>query len=165
MKNTFALVFLGIILLYSLVSSCSGNKRDAQGREDFKIFIEKFYKDKDFQLSRIDFPITGKIQEDGRVQIIEEENWEILKPLDPKSADYAIQIREISSDLIEQRIVVKQSFLIQLQFSLNPVSNDWYLSAYSGISGVAANAEVDPLLQDSSRTVRFVHPDSLKNEQ
>ena len=161
-------IFLSI-LAFSFASlilfSCSGVKKDKKGREDFSVFIDKFYSDIEFQLSRIDFPITGKVQENGIPELIEKEDWVILKPVEKNNPEYVVQNIEIADDLIKQQIIVKQSFSIEMEFSLNKASNEWYLTSYTGVSGVAATPTVDSTLLDSTRTVRVVHPDSLKNEK
>ncbi len=163
MKKIFfsmlAFSFASLILF-----SCSGVKKDKKGREDFSVFIDKFYSDIEFQLSRINFPITGKVI-NGKPEFIHEEDWVILKPVDRKNPDYVVQNIEIAEDLIKQQIIVKQSFSIEMEFSLNQVSKEWFLSSYTGVSGVAASPTVDSTLLDSTRTVRVVHPDSLKNEK
>ncbi len=167
MKQNFALVSILIFLIFTAFSSCDSKgrlPRDNKGREDFNVFIEKFYSDINFQLDRIDFPITGKKMEDGRFEIIEKNSWQILKPLDPNDKNIKVYNLNISDDLIEQQVVVNQAFSIEMQFSLNQVSKEWYLSSYTGINGIAANANIDPLLTDSTRRVRIIHPDSLKNE-
>ncbi len=159
-KVEYSILYIFVILTLLFISCVSNGKSS----EDFTKFIKKFYNDEEFQMSRIDFPIAGKVQEDGRIQIIEKEDWVILKPIDESNPDYKITTGKITEDLFRQQIVVKNTFSIDLEFTLNPTTNKWYLSTYSGISSVSLKAEVDPLVQDSSRSVRFVHPDSLKNE-
>lgn len=162
MKKNFsfaALLILGLLFLEACTPKGS-LPTDDQGREDFNAFINKFYSDINFQLERIDFPITGKMQEDGRPQIIEKEEWSVLKPIDPKDPDYKVYNRNIADDLIEQQIVVKRAFSIEMQFTLNQASNEWYLTSYTGVSGVAATANVDSMVQDSTRKVGFISNDS-----
>jgi hypothetical protein len=113
----------------------SGLPLDEKGREDFSAFIDKFYNDIEFQLSRVEFPVLTKPTEDGRPGLIEEENWRVMKPVNKANADYEVKLYEISEDLIEQRIIVKRAFIIELKYNLNPVDKQWYLTYYSGIGG------------------------------
>ena len=139
MKSIYCSILLAFF--YSLFLSCSDIKKDNKGREDFSVFINKFYSDIDFQLSRIEFPVPGSKLENGKVELIEKEDWTVLKPIDQKNPDYDVRNVEITDDLIEQRIVVKKSFIIKLQFSLNPVTKLWYLSSYPGVTGASASAK------------------------
>jgi hypothetical protein len=159
-KITISLI---LIVGLSLLNACTRSgqlPKDNQGREDFNAFQQKFYNDVNFQLSRIDFPITGKIMEDGRVQIIEEEQWKVLKPIDFNNPAFKVIVRNKAYDLIEQQVIVNQAFSIDLQFSLNPASKEWYLSSYSGISDVVIKADVDSTLLDSTRSVRLIDSES-----
>ncbi len=137
MKSIYCSILLA--LFCSLLLSCSDIKKDSKGREDFSIFINKFYSDIDFQLTRIEFPVPGSKLENGKVELLEKEDWIILKPIDQKNPDFDVRNVEITDELIEQRIVVKKSFIIKLQFSLNPVTKLWYLSSYPGVTGARAN--------------------------
>jgi len=170
MKTNFSFAALLIfgLLLFEACTPKGTLPRDNEGREDFKFFINKFYSDINFQLERVDFPITGKMQEDGRPQIIEKEEWSILKPIDPNDAGYKIYNRNIAHDLIEQQIVVKGAFSIEMQFTLNQTANEWYLTSYTGVSGVAATVKVDSMMLDSTRKVGFIRndsPDSFKKDK
>jgi hypothetical protein len=102
MKSIYCSILLA--LFCSLFLSCSDIKKDSKGREDFSIFINKFYSDIDFQLSRIEFPVLGGKLENGKNEIIEKEDWIILKPVDQKNPDYEVKNIEITDDLIEQKI-------------------------------------------------------------
>lgn len=115
--------------------SASGLPLDEKGREDFSAFIDKFYNDIEFQLSRIEFPVLTKPGEDGRPGFIEEENWRVMKPINKANADYEVTLIEISEDLMEQRILVKRTFIISLKYNLNKIDKQWYLTYYSGIGG------------------------------
>lgn len=156
MKSIYCSILLA--LFCSLLLSCSDIKRDSKGREDFSIFINKFYSDIDFQLSRIEFPVPGSKLENGKVELLEKEDWTVLKPIDQKNPDFDVRNVEITDDLIEQRILVKKSFIVKLQFSLNRVTKLWYLSSYPGVTGARAN----PNSETEEKTINpvTVTPDS-----
>ena len=141
MKSIYCSILLALFCSFFL--SCSDIKRDSKGREDFSIFIDKFYSDIDFQLSRIEFPVPGSKLENGKIELLEKEDWTVLKPIDQKNPDFDVRNVEITDELIEQRIVVKKSFIIKLQFSLNPVTKLWYLSSYPGVTGARANTNLE----------------------
>ncbi len=148
------------ILFFSLLfAACESGKSDDglplddKGREDFSAFIDKFYSDIDFQLKRIEFPVLGKAGEDGLPTMIEEENWIILKPIDKKNPDYEMRISEKADDLMEHVIVVKRAFIINLQFNLNPVDKQWYLTYYSGVGAPTARKEANTEPQPENATI------------
>ena len=157
-------IILPLMLLSALIlslSSCSNSKKDKKGREDFSIFIDKFYADIEFQLSRIEFPITGAEDESGKIEIIEKEDWTVLKPIERNNPDYETFIFELSDDLIEQRIIVKKTFIIKLQFSLNPVTKEWYLSSYPGIKGASGKVKSSTENEDVQIKVEKDQKDTL----
>jgi hypothetical protein len=156
MKSIYCSILLA--LFCSLFLSCSDIKRDNKGREDFSIFINKFYSDIDFQISRIEFPVTGSKLENGKNEIIEKEDWIILKPVDQNNPDYEVKNIEITDDLIEQKIIVKKSFIIKLQFSLNRVTKLWYLSSYPGVTGARVDTKSE--IEENSENPVTVTPDS-----
>jgi hypothetical protein len=156
MKSIYCSILLA--LFCSLFLSCSDIKKDSKGREDFSIFINKFYSDIDFQLSRIEFPVSGGKLENGKNEIIEKEDWIILKPVDQNNPDYEVKNIEITDDLIEQKIIVKKSFIIKLQFSLNRVTKLWYLSSYPGVTGASVDSKSE--IEENSENPVTVTPDS-----
>jgi hypothetical protein len=131
-----ALFCMLILMSCGSGKSASGLPLDDKGREDFGAFIDKFYNDIEFQISRIEFPVLTKAGEDGRPGFIQEENWRVMKPINKANADYEVQLIEIAEDLMEQRILVKKAFIIVLKFNLN-IDNQWYLTYYSGFGGQA----------------------------
>jgi hypothetical protein len=155
----FAFIFLGI-----LACKNSNSPRDSKGRENFDYFISKFYADIQFQMDRIDFPITGKIQENGLPKIIEKEEWKILKPIDKKSGQNKVINIRVSDDLIRQQIIINNAYSIVLEFTLNPASKEWYLSSYPGMSTVRTARGSEELMLDSTGTVKITRGDSTKTE-
>lgn len=154
------LALFGILMLIMSCGSgksASGLPLDNKGREDFGAFIDKFYNDIEFQLSRIEFPVLTKPTEDGRPGFIEEENWRIMRPVNKANADYVVRLVEISDDLMEQHIVVKRAFVIVLKFNLNLANKQWYLTYYSGIGGqgYAGNKKEDSTEMPSAGRVEM----------
>jgi hypothetical protein len=146
-------------LLCALFFSCSDIKRDKKGREDFSVFIDKFYSDIDFQLSRIEFPVPGSKLENGKFELIEKEDWTILKPVDQKNPDYLVRNIELAENLIEHHIVVKRAFIIKLYFTLNPVTKEWYLSSFPGITGSNPKYKL-PVNEEQTKNPVTVTPDT-----
>jgi hypothetical protein len=163
LSKIFAFFCIVILMSCGNGKSASGLPLDDRGREDFGAFIDKFYNDINFQLSRVEFPVLTKAGEDGRPGFIEEENWRVMKAINSANADYEVQLIEIAEDFMEQRILVKKAFIIVLKFNLN-IDDQWYLTYYSGFGGQAfvgddnekPNASTDSKInRDSTGTIQI----------
>jgi|GEM_PF-5790072 len=158
--NLILLLFAGLLLF-----SCSqkqteeGLPLDEYGREDFLSFHHKFFHEIDFQLARIDFPITGQKMANGLPKLIEEKDWTLLRPIEGQE-DVERQFAPRADDLMEEYIISHKAFVIKLRYQHNEVQNKWYLTYYSGITSQNMKATVDSSKLDSNR-VLLVHPDSL----
>jgi hypothetical protein len=166
-----------LILSLMILSSCNeqptsnddGLPFDELGREDFQAFHEKFFNERKFQLSRIDFPVMGPMQEDGRPKFIEEEDWPILKPTQKDDPTIKRQIVFTAEDLVEEYVVVQQAFVIKIRYTLNKATNQWNLTYYSGVSDPKLRPTADERFSDTSRTIAVIDSnavvgDSLKSE-
>ncbi|AFC22769.1 hypothetical protein [Saprospira grandis] len=162
--NLLLLVFASLFLF-----SCGpkqteeGLPLDEYGREDFLSFHHKFFHEIDFQLARIDFPITGPKMANGLPKIIEEKDWTLLRPIEGQEG-VERQFAPRADDLMEEYIIAQKAFVIKLRYQHNEVQNKWYLTYYSGITGDNMRATVDSSKLDSNR-VLLVHPDSMPTDK
>lgn len=162
--------FLSLLFLLTLsLTACNeqngsnddGLPYDEQGREDFTSFHEKFFNERTFQLSRIDFPVIGPMQEDGRPQFIEEEDWAVLQPTQKDDPSIQRQIVFTAEDLVEEYVVVQQAFVIKLRYSLQEATNQWFLTYYSGVSNPRLQPEADERFNDTSRTIAVIDSNAV----
>lgn len=166
------ILFLGLFL-YACEEKPTANDDglpfDEEGREDFNAFHEKFFNEQKFQLSRIEFPVMGPMQEDGKPLFIEEEDWPMLKPTQKDDPTIKRQIVFTADDLVEEYVVVQQAFVIKIRYSLNKAINQWFLTYYSGVSDPQLRPSADERFDDSTRTIAvidttLVNSDSLNQE-
>ena len=69
------------LLLLSLVS-CHSSKKSLNKKsniEDFESFYTKFHKDESFQMSRIKFPLQGKMVDESGDTKWSKQNWLMMK--------------------------------------------------------------------------------------
>lgn len=160
-----SLLFLTTIILTACDQQPEANDDglpyDEQGREDFTAFHDKFFNERKFQLSRIDFPVMGPMQEDGRPKFIEEENWQVLQPTQKDDPKIKRQIVFTAEDLVEEYVVVQQAFVIKLRYSLQQATNQWYLTYYSGVSNPKLRPEADERFNDTSRTIAVIDSNAV----
>ena len=162
--NLMLLLFASLLLF-----SCGPQKTeeglplDEQGREDFLSFHHKFFHEIDFQLARIDFPVTGPQMANGLPKLIEEKDWTLLRPIEGQEG-VERQFAPRANDLMEEYIISHKAFVIKLRYQHNEVQNKWYLTHYSGITSQNMKATVDSTKLDSNR-VLLVHPDSLASNK
>ena len=73
-------LFISLLLL-SLVS-CHSSKKSINKKsnvEDFESFYTKFHKDESFQMSRIKFPLQGKMVDESGDTKWTKQNWLMMK--------------------------------------------------------------------------------------
>lgn len=128
------------ILVILFLSSCSNDQNiplDAKGREDFQTFHAKFYSDSLFQIQRIEFPLLGKNPNGTQEPFFWElENWKFKKAVDLESDEISMVPFYDMDDVMRERIIVQNRFMIENLFSL--VNNKWYLTQYSGIKDIGS---------------------------
>ena len=127
------------LLLFALVlglGACSDSiPRDAQGREEFKAFYEKFQKDSAFQWERVDFDalnVERKMRGLDEAENYTPETWVFQAKPDPKEVE--ILLEEMGGEFMRERIVYLNSFIIERGYNLNPVTKNWYMTSYSGVN-------------------------------
>lgn len=102
--------------------------------EDFKSFYSRFLTDKTFQLSRIEFPLSGEIIEDGvHIQHIEKKDWPLMKSsiYDVDKNEYKVEIKEDSTE-VYHRIYVEYTG-IDIEVKYNRIDGKWYLVYYRSV--------------------------------
>jgi len=105
------------------------------GVETFKSFYNRFLKDEVFQLSRIEFPVDGEIQEED-IDIsgkIEQKDWVTLvgSIYDVDTNEYKVEIKEDSTDVYHRIYIPDSSVDIEMKYKL--IDNKWYLVYYKSI--------------------------------
>lgn len=144
MKIASCLLFLISLSFLACNSADQKLPLDDNGREDFVAFHAKFYTDSLFQLQRIEFPLLGN-NPDGSTEpfLWEVENWKFKKAVDAESNKIkAIPFYDMG-DVVRERIIIQDAFMIQNMFSL--IDNKWYLTEYSGMRDLAYFATKKPV--------------------
>jgi hypothetical protein len=131
--------FLVLLISLSFFACDSAEKPlliDEDGRENFQDFHAKFYADSLFQVQRIEFPLLGN-NPDGSTDpyLWEIENWKFKKAVDTKSDKIKMIPFYDMGDVVRERIIIQDAFMIQNMFSL--INNKWYLTEYSGMKDLA----------------------------
>ncbi|MFT5647910.1 MAG: hypothetical protein ACI976_002605 [Aureispira sp.] len=131
--------FLLLLISLSFFACDSAEKTlliDEDGRENFQAFRAKFYADSLFQVQRIEFPLLGN-NPDGSAEpyLWEIENWKFKKAVDTKSDNIKMIPFYDMGDVVRERIIIQDAFMIQNMFSL--INNKWYLTEYSGMKDLA----------------------------
>lgn len=143
MKIISVLLLLISFSFFACTSSEESLPTDERGREDFQAFHEKFYSDSLFQIRRIEFPLLGNNPNgDTKPFYWEIDNWRFKKAVDPKSDQINVLPFYDMDDVMRERIIVQDAFMIENLFSL--IDNKWYLTQYSGMRDLAYFAPKAP---------------------
>lgn len=134
--QTVSLLLLSCIFLFSCTNN-SDIPLDDQGREDFHSFRQKFYTDSLFQLQRIEFPLLGANPDGSNAPFYWEiDNWKFKKNVDLESKEITMVPLLDMGDVMRERIIVQNRFMIESMFSL--INNQWFLTQYSGIKDIGS---------------------------
>lgn len=110
---------------------------DEKGREDFVMFHQKFYSDSLFQMKRIEFPMLGNNPDGSDAPFYWDlDNWKYIKAPEPNNPDIETVPFYDMEDVMRERIIVQNRFMIENLFSL--IDNKWYLTQYSGIKDIGS---------------------------
>lgn len=105
------------------------------GVESFRTFYTRFLKDEAFQLSRIEFPVDGEIQEEDKdiSGKIEKKDWITLvgSIYDVDQKEYTVEIKEDSTDVYHRIYIPDSSVDIEMKYKL--IDNKWYMIYYRSI--------------------------------
>lgn len=124
-----SLMTMGLVLLF--LSSCGtsrkGVEKEEAKMEDFEQFYLKFHNDPNFQLSRIPFPIKGKLVEGSDDVEWTEDNWPIMKvPIwDINDPDFRTDFERKETEFFQKVWIENTGFLSEYRFEL--IDGKWYL--------------------------------------
>jgi len=116
-----------LLLVAIIVSSCGTGSSVPKEAEDFDTFIEQFHSDKDFQMSRIHFPLKGTYSDfDGSVEWSKESWHFISESVHSVDAEY-YDIKDDRKEYeVMQGVYCKGcGFSYELRFELT--DNKWFL--------------------------------------
>lgn len=134
MKHTILILVTTLFLC-----ACGGNGEplplDEKGRESFEAFHKLFYSDSSFQIRRIEFPMLGNNPDGSNEPFYWDiDNWRFKKTPDASDPDIKMVPFYDMDDVMRERIIVQDRFMIENLFSL--IDNKWYLTQYSGIKDI-----------------------------
>jgi hypothetical protein len=136
MKIAAFLLVLMSLSFFACDSADQSIPLDEDGREDFHTFHAKFYADSLFQIQRIEFPLLGNNPNGGtEVFLWEIDTWKFKKAVDTESDNINRIPFYDMGDVVRERIIIQDAFMIQNMFSL--INNKWYLTEYSGMRDLA----------------------------
>ena len=126
----FGLVIVLSILLGLFIKSISSNYS-----ENFEEFNRQFHSDSIFQLSRINFPIEGKLIEGFDKQDWTYKNWELMKiPVSEKSSlpNFEHSVRKTEEVVIEKFWIDNSGFHFERRFK--KIDGKWFLIYYNDVN-------------------------------
>jgi hypothetical protein len=118
---------LYLLLAAIIISSCGSGNSSSKEAETFDTFIEQFHSDKDFQMSRIQFPLKGTYSDfDGSIEW-SKNSWDFI-PQSVHAAD--TEYYEIKDDRKEYEVMQGVyckgcGFSYELKFEL--IDKEWFL--------------------------------------
>ncbi len=125
MKKIIAILFIACFCQLT-----AAQEKTTTNSENFKTFLKKFNEDKNFQLSRIKFPIVIKTLDDNLEEITvtkTQKNYRILK-LDDKGMEFRQKIiLKQKSAVIEHRGIdtgIYEDYIFELK------DNKWFLKTW-----------------------------------
>lgn len=123
------LPFFISLLLFSLVSCHSSKKSSVKksSAEDFESFYTKFHKDESFQMSRIKFPLEGKMVDESGDTKWTKQNWLMMKVkiYDIDKKKYKVEYKKSKSSFYQKFWIEGSGFGAEYRFEL--LNNKWYL--------------------------------------
>ncbi len=94
--------------------------------EKFEVFYKKFVADKEFQLSRVNFPIKGQYVEEDVNQKWTKENWVHLKEIETiDTVEFKVTVEEKPEEVYHSIILPNSGFSINYRFNL--VDGKWFI--------------------------------------
>ena len=134
MSKKFQVIF-GLILVLSILLGLFIKSISSNHSENFEEFNCQFHSDSIFQLSRINFPIEGKLIEGFEKQNWTSKNWELMKiPVSEKSSlpNHKHSVRKTDGILIEKFWIDNSDFLVERRFK--KIDGKWFLIYYNDIN-------------------------------
>ena len=121
------LVLLISIVLFSTTSCSVFRKNKTSTPEDFDTFYSKFHQDASFQMSRLQFPIKGKMVNGDEEKNWTKENWAVLKIkiYDVSRKKYKVDFKKSPTSFYQKFSLPDSGFSAEYRFEL--IKNKWML--------------------------------------
>jgi hypothetical protein len=103
--------------------------------ENFEEFNNKFHSDSDFQLSRIKFPLKGKLTTSDGISDWTKKNWSFITVKvseKQKDKEFKYSLKKSDSLVIEKYWMEDTGFSIERKFEL--IDNNWFLVYYNELN-------------------------------
>lgn len=129
MKKLITILFIACVC--QLATAQQSTK---SAKENFNTFLKKFNEDKNFQLSRVKFPVTMKTVDDNLKDInvvLTEKKYRILK-LDDKDMDFKQKTVLKQNTAIVQQRGIDNGIYADYIFELR--DNKWFLKTWEDMS-------------------------------
>lgn len=127
LRSTLLLLVASVILITGCGIFGKDKKKETSEIENFDRFYDKFHRDESFQMSRIDFPIEGKMVDNGQEYTWTKENWMPMKvkiyDIDP--ADFKTTYDRQPTAFYQKFWTEDAGFFAEYRFELR--ENKWYL--------------------------------------
>jgi len=128
-------VIFGLVIVLSILFGLFIKSISSNHSENFEEFNRQFHSDSIFQLSRINFPIEGKLIEGFEKQNWTSKNWELMKiPVLEKSSlyNYKHSVRKTDEVVVEKFWIENSDFLVERRFK--KIDGKWFLIYYNDIN-------------------------------
>ena len=129
MKNhLLPLYFLGIMTLTLLsCKSTQGLTFPGSKQENFDKFYDRFHADKNFQISRIKFPLEGEYVDGGQTTKWDKKNWIMMKEkiYDIDRTQFKVQHKKTEDSFYQKVWLDNTGFSAEYRFEL--IRKKWYL--------------------------------------
>lgn len=128
-------VIFGLVLVFSILLGLLFKSISSNYSENFEEFNRQFHSDSIFQLSRINFPIEGKLIEGFDKQNWTSKNWELMKiPVSEKSSlrNYKHSVRKTEDFVIEKFWIDNSGFHFERRFK--KIDGKWFLIYYNDVN-------------------------------
>jgi hypothetical protein len=126
------IILTSLVLTFTLIfSGChvfkKGQTRTSSQIEDFDQFYQRFHKDSDFQMSRLYFPLQGKLIDGERIEDWTRNNWSILKVeiYDVDKSDFRVKYDRGADTFYQKFWTDEAEFYAEYRFEL--IGNKWFL--------------------------------------
>jgi hypothetical protein len=124
-----ALTVISILLGFYIKSVSSDHL------ESFETFNIRFHSDSVFQISRINFPLEGKLVDGFEKQNWNSENWKLMKtPVTDKISlsGYKHSLRKTDEEVIEKFWIDNSGFKVERKFKR--INGKWFLVFHADIN-------------------------------
>ncbi|MBK8698563.1 MAG: hypothetical protein IPN29_03090 [Saprospiraceae bacterium] len=131
MINQFKFFWLAMLALsLILITGCSTSKnrgKTKDGVEDFDAFYQKFHTDRDFQFSRLKFPMGGSSIDDNGEKKWTKKNWQPLKVkvFDVDKSKYKVTFKKTDKTFVQKVWIEGSGFSSECRFEL--INGKWML--------------------------------------